>query len=75
MRIEDVIHRSIDREGLQETRIRFMDRLRIAGEWHEYACEQIIGIGADGLIHEIEHTELPGQRDSLARFEAKLRRE
>jgi hypothetical protein len=61
--------------GLQEARIRFTDRLRIADEWHEYACEQIIRIGADGLVHEIVHTELPGQRESLAEFEAKLRRE
>jgi hypothetical protein len=61
--------------GLREARIRFMDRLRIADEWHEYACEQTVRIGPDGLIHEIKHTELPRQRELLAKFEAKLRRE
>lgn len=50
--------------------ITFTDRVMLGGKWHEYRCRQRIRLGTDGLIEEISHEELPGERERLQQFEA-----
>ena len=49
--------------------ITYTDRVRRGGEWHEFRCRQHVLIGAAGLIEEIRHDELPGERERLQEFE------
>jgi len=49
--------------------ITYTDRVRCGGEWHEFRCRQHVRIGATGLVEEIRHEELPGERERLQEFE------
>jgi hypothetical protein len=49
--------------------VTFTDRVRRRGRWHEYRCRQRVRVGAAGLIVEIRHEELPGERERLREFE------
>jgi len=51
--------------------IAYTDRLRLGNQWHEFRCRQRVRIGADGLVEEITHEELPGERERLKDFEAR----
>jgi limonene-1,2-epoxide hydrolase len=44
------------------------DRVRCGDEWHEYRCQQHVRVGAAGLVEEIRHEELPGERERLDLF-------
>jgi hypothetical protein len=56
--------------SLRDARICFTDHLRVGTHLHNFHCEQSIRLGQDGLISEIKHQELPGERQRLADFEA-----
>lgn len=47
--------------------IAFADHLTHAGRTHEHRCEQWVQVRA-GLIHRIEHHDLPGERERLDAF-------
>jgi hypothetical protein len=36
---------------------------------YEYHCQQRLRVGTGGLVEEIRHEELPGERERLAAFE------
>ncbi len=50
--------------------ITFCDRVRIGGVWHEYRCRQHVRVGSEGLVEEIRHDEIAGERERLTQFEA-----
>jgi len=50
--------------------VTFIDRLMLAGAWHEFQCRQRIRIGSADLVDEIWHEEIPGERERLQEFEA-----
>jgi hypothetical protein len=55
--------------------ITFIDRVRIGGAWHEYRCRQRICVGAGGLIEEIRHDEIAGEKERLEQFETTAARQ
>lgn len=55
--------------------VSFWDRIEHAGRSHEHRCEQVLTVGEDGLIHRIEHRDLPGEVERLAAFKAFVDRE
>jgi hypothetical protein len=70
-RFEKIEYQSrVETVGTAEALITFIDRVLLAGAWHEFRCRQRIHIGAAGLIDEIRHEELPGERERLQQFEA-----
>lgn len=52
--------------------VTFIDRLAHCGLTHTYACEQLLWIDQRGLIRRIEHREIPGQREAVEAFLARL---
>lgn len=48
--------------------IEFTDNLQHAGQRHLYRCRQGIRIDERGLVVEITHEELPGERERLEAF-------
>lgn len=46
----------------------FSDFLKHKGVTHNYKCKQRILINADGLVEEIIHLELPGEKEALQRY-------
>lgn len=53
--------------------ILFRDLLRIGDERHEFNCRQHLRMNSDGLVEEIHHEELSGQRERLKAFETRNR--
>lgn len=49
--------------------ISYADRVCRGGRWHEYRCRQHIRIDEAGLVTDIRHEELPGERQRLQDFE------
>lgn len=49
--------------------ITYTDRVRRGGEWHQYSCRQQVRVSEAGLVEEIRHEELPGERQRLQEFE------
>jgi hypothetical protein len=49
--------------------ITYTDRVRRGGERHEYRCRQQVRISQAGLVEEIWHEELAGERERLQEFE------
>jgi hypothetical protein len=64
----------VEPTGAAEAVITYTDRVRRGDEWHEYRCRQHIHINKAGLIEEIRHEELPGERQRLQEFEGRTRR-
>jgi hypothetical protein len=60
----------VEAAGPAEAVITFTDRVWLGGAWHRFLCQQHVRVGASGLVEEIRHEELPGERERLARFEA-----
>ena len=52
--------------------IAFWDRIEHIGRTHEHRCEQVLSVGVGGLIHRIEHRDLPGEVERLAAFKASV---
>jgi hypothetical protein len=48
--------------------ITFEDRIRHGERTLIHRCQQLVTLDADGRIHEIEHRDLPGERDALQAF-------
>jgi hypothetical protein len=70
-RFEKIEYQSrVEAVGTADALITFIDRVLLGGAWHEFRCRQRIHIGAAGLIDEIRHEEIPGQRERLQQFEA-----
>ncbi len=70
-RFDEIEYRSrVEPSSPAAARITFIDRVRIGGAWHEYHCRQRICVGAEGLIEEIRHDEIAGERERLEEFEA-----
>lgn len=53
-------------------RVRFVDLTDHAGRSHRHECEQVLRTDRDGLIIGIEHIDLPGERERLADFLARV---
>jgi hypothetical protein len=53
-----------------EVVITFTDRVRLGGRGHSFRCRQRVRVGRGGLVEEIRHEELPGERERLRAFEA-----
>lgn len=53
-------------------RVRFVDRMRHAGERHVHTCEQMVELGEDGLVARIEHIDLPGEREAASAWFARV---
>jgi hypothetical protein len=49
--------------------ITYTDRVCLGNEWHTYVCRQHILVGLEGTVEEIEHEELPVERERLREFE------
>ncbi|MEZ5976668.1 MAG: hypothetical protein R3F34_00385 [Planctomycetota bacterium] len=50
----------------------FTDRMRHAGSDHVHRCRQHVVVGTDGLVASIEHEDLPGEREAVADWFAKV---
>jgi hypothetical protein len=61
---------SVEGIGPAEALITFVDRVMLRGAWHQFRCRQRIRIGAGGLVEQIWHEEIPGERERLQQFEA-----
>jgi limonene-1,2-epoxide hydrolase len=70
-RFETIEYESaVEAIGPAEAVITFIDRVMLAGAWHQFRCQQRIRIDAAGLVAEIRHEELLGERERLQKFEA-----
>jgi hypothetical protein len=75
-RFDEVRYSSvIEASGPASAIITFTDRVRFGETWHEFHCRQHVRVGAGGLIDEIRHEELPGERERLEAFENGARRD
>jgi hypothetical protein len=54
--------------GAGEVLITYTDRVRLGHRSHDFRCQQRIWIRVGGLVAEIRHEELPGERERLAAF-------
>jgi hypothetical protein len=59
----------VEPSGPSTVVITYTDRVRLGGAWHEYHCRQHVRLGAAGLVEEIRHEQLPGERERLREFE------
>ena len=72
-RFDSVDYRShVEATGSSTAVIKYTDRLRLGDDFHEFRCRQHVQIGAAGLIEQITHEELPGERQRLEAFESRL---
>jgi hypothetical protein len=70
-RFDKIEYRSaVESIGPREALITFVDRVTLRRATHEFRCQQRIRIGVGGLIEEIRHEEIPGERERLREFEA-----
>jgi hypothetical protein len=69
-RVLDEINYESDVRLLPDGRaeITYSDHIYHGGQRHSYRCCQILSFDEDGLIREIEHVELAGQREALDAF-------
>lgn len=66
--IDAVEYESEVREDPGGAVITYRDRLEHAGRRHTHTCEQRIRVDGAGRVCEIEHRDLPGERESLDAF-------
>jgi hypothetical protein len=59
----------VESVGPGEALVTYTDWVRLGERSHEYRCRQRLRVGAGGLVEEIRHEELPGERERLAAFE------
>ena len=59
----------VEPSGAAGAVIIYTDRVHRGDERHEYRCRQHVRIGKAGLVEEIRHEELPGERERLQEFE------
>lgn len=52
--------------------VTFVDHLEHRGARHTHRCEQRLGFDAAGRIRRIEHVDLPGEREALEGFFARV---
>src|SRR5271165_5962512 len=64
----------VEPSGAAGAVITYTDRVHRGGERHEYRCRQHIRISKAGLVEEIWHEELPGERERLQEFERRTKR-
>jgi hypothetical protein len=64
----------VESAGPTEALITYTDRVRLGGMWHHFRCRQLVRMGGSGLVDEIRHEELPGERERLHQFEAQAGR-
>ncbi|HEV8071264.1 MAG TPA: nuclear transport factor 2 family protein [Planctomycetaceae bacterium] len=70
-RFEKIEYQSrVEAIGSADALITFIDRVMLRGAWHDFRCRQQIRIGAGGLVEQIWHEEIPGERERLQQFEA-----
>jgi hypothetical protein len=60
---------AVEPSGAAGAVITYTDQVRRGGRWHEYRCRQHVRVGEAGLVEEIRHEELPGERQRLEEFE------
>ena len=60
----------VERLGAGEVLVTYTDRVRLVDRWHEFRCRQHIWVEVSGLVKQIRHEELPGERERLATFTA-----
>ncbi|MEZ6243175.1 MAG: nuclear transport factor 2 family protein [Phycisphaerales bacterium] len=58
--------------GKRRFRVRFVDLTLHRGVRHRHECEQVVLVGPSGLIEQIEHVDLPGERERLGAFFARV---
>jgi hypothetical protein len=63
-------HSVVETIGPAEALITFVDGVTLGGAAHQFRCQQRIRIDADGLVAEIRHEEIRGERAKLQQFEA-----
>jgi hypothetical protein len=69
-RFDEVAYESlVEPAGLSEVVVTFTDRVRLSGTWHQFRCRQRVRVADSGLVEEIRHEELPGERERLRQFE------
>jgi hypothetical protein len=69
-RFETIEYQSVvETSGPAEAVITFIDRVTLGGAQHQFRCQQRIRIDAAGLVAEIRHEEIPGEREKLQQFE------
>ncbi len=59
---------SVVEAGDDEAIIEFVDHLELGGRSLTHRCHQRILPGPGGLIHRIEHIDLPGEREAVDDF-------
>lgn len=69
---ESSIARTDAGQGHGAGTVRFVDHLEHAGERHTHTCEQKVELGEDGLVVRIEHVDLPGEREAVEAWFAKV---
>jgi SnoaL-like domain len=52
--------------------VTFLDHLEHGELKHTYSCQQMLSVNADGLICQIVHVELPGERVALEKFRGQV---
>lgn len=70
--LEQVVYRSRVEQSSDHVTITYIDQLFHHGETHEYRCQQHLWLDASGRIAQIVHEELPGEREKLDEFFARV---
>ena len=71
--LEQVVYENDVRKSGDDLIILFTDRIAHRGQAHEYRSRQHLTIDEKGKITRILHEELPGEREKLHAFLARLR--
>lgn len=58
----------VEPAGPGRAAITFVDHLEHAMRRHTHTCRQVVAVNAEGRIAEIEHQDLPGERERLDAF-------
>jgi hypothetical protein len=58
----------VEAAGPGRAAITFVDHLEHAMRRHTHTCRQVVTVNPDGRITEIEHQDLPGERERLDAF-------
>jgi len=70
-RFEEIEYESsVEAIGPNDALITFIDGVTLRGALHQFRCRQRIRIDTRGLVEEIWHEEIPGERERLQQFEA-----
>ena len=66
--VDEIIYSSnVEDIGKGDYKINFVDKIRKGHRWHEHRFYEIVTL-ADNLIINIEHCDIPGEKESLRMF-------